>query len=57
LPSGSRVKMILARVRAGSGRLYSGYSSVMGLRNRCLNVVAKPVANAITASNAELIVV
>jgi hypothetical protein len=48
--------MILARVRTGSVRLYSGYSSVMGLRNRCLNVVAKPMVNALTASYAEDIV-
>ena len=45
----------LGRLRAGSGRLYSGYSSVMGFRKRCLKVVAKPIARAFIASNASFI--
>jgi hypothetical protein len=47
--------MMRARLRAGSGRLYSGYSSVMGFRKRCLKVVAKPLASAFIASKASFI--
>ena len=39
-PSGSRVRTILARDLTGSGRLYSGYCSVIGFRKRCRNVIA-----------------
>jgi len=50
-PSGSRVRIILARDRAGKGRLYSGYSSVIFLRKRCLRVVAMPWASPLIAAS------
>jgi hypothetical protein len=42
--------MILALDLAGSGLLYSGYSSVIFLRKRWIRVSAMPIASPLAAS-------
>jgi hypothetical protein len=45
-PFSSRIKTCFPRYFGNMGIFWSGYLTVIGLRKRCLNVVAKPVAKA-----------